>query len=59
MPYDENSFLQGIAVGKSMKGVSVIDSGGKDDFIQFDFLWHFDMIYNMEFIHIFLEEVVE
>ena len=27
MPYDENSFLQGIAVGRSMKGVTVI--GGK------------------------------
>lgn len=29
MPYDENSFLQGIAVGRSMKGVTVI--GGKAD----------------------------
>lgn len=28
MPYDENSFLQGIAVGRSMKGVGVI-AGGK------------------------------
>lgn len=27
MPYDENSFLQGLAVGRSMKGVTVI--GGK------------------------------
>lgn len=28
MPYDENSFLQGIAVGRSMKGVTVIGGGG-------------------------------
>lgn len=28
MPYDENSFLQGIAVGRSMKGVTVINRGG-------------------------------
>lgn len=28
MPYDENSFLQGLAVGRSLKGVSVIAGGG-------------------------------
>lgn len=28
MPYDENSFLQGVAVGRSLKGVSVISGGG-------------------------------
>ena len=28
MPYDENSFLQGIAVGRSMKGVTVVNQRG-------------------------------
>lgn len=27
MPYDENSFLQGVAVGRSLKGISVINTG--------------------------------
>ena len=59
MPYDENSFLQGITVGKSMKGLSVIDRGDNDDsFFVFDLSWHFD-IFDMEIIHTFLEEVVE
>ena len=31
MPYDENSFLQGIAVGRSMKGVTVMSGGGDWD----------------------------
>lgn len=28
MPYDENSFLQGVAVGRALKGVSVIQKDG-------------------------------
>lgn len=40
MPYDENSFLQGIAVGRSMKGVSVLPGGkgggGKADVVSRD-----------------------
>lgn len=26
MPYDDNSFSQGIAVGRSLKGMSVVDA---------------------------------
>ncbi len=28
MPYDENSFLQGVAVGRSLKGISVVAPSG-------------------------------
>ena len=28
MPYDENSFLQGVAVGRSLKGMSVVAPSG-------------------------------
>lgn len=28
MAYDENSFMQGIAVGRAMKGVSMLSGGG-------------------------------
>lgn len=28
MPYDENSFLQGVAVGRSLKGISVASPNG-------------------------------
>lgn len=29
MPYDENSFLQGVAVGRSLKGISVVAPSGE------------------------------
>lgn len=32
MPYDEDSFLQGITVGRAMKGVTVLNPSGRGTF---------------------------